>query len=108
MIVGDGGKREVVQEPGKRPYLTPAVDTLMSAPAGTQVFPDMATFRAMNTRHQVPVFVQTTSMSDEYSKKSYYQLRRIADSVSKKQTVVAGGIKTGNDFATYIGFSVFK
>lgn len=44
-IVGDGGKREVIESRGKY-YLTPDVPTLVNMPEGSKVFPDYLDFIA--------------------------------------------------------------
>lgn len=46
MVVGDGGRSEAVVLPDGSIHRTPSTATLMSAPAGTMVFPDYA--KAMN------------------------------------------------------------
>ncbi len=44
-IVGDGGKREVIESRGKY-YITPDVPTLVNMPEGSKVFPDYLDFIA--------------------------------------------------------------
>lgn len=44
MIVGDGGRSELVEMPDGRMYITPNRDTYMTAPAGTIVHPDADKF----------------------------------------------------------------
>lgn len=38
-VAGDGGEQELISEPGKRPYLSPAVPTLLNAAPMTSVIP---------------------------------------------------------------------
>jgi hypothetical protein len=38
-LVGDGGGSEIVSEPGKRPYLTPSMPTIMDIAEGAKVIP---------------------------------------------------------------------
>ncbi len=47
-IVNDGGKREVIVEPGQLPYLQSGVNELVDLAPGTQVYPDLETFAGMN------------------------------------------------------------
>lgn len=44
MVVGDGGRSEIVELPDGRMYITPNRDTYMTAPAGTIVHPDAEKF----------------------------------------------------------------
>lgn len=49
MIVGDGGKSELVELPGGRMYITPRTDTYIpDAPAGTIVYPDAERYMRNN------------------------------------------------------------
>lgn len=40
MLVGDGGRAELLEFPGGQLYLTPPTDTIVNAPADTSVYPD--------------------------------------------------------------------
>jgi len=40
--VGDGGRHEVIKYPGGKMAITPATDTLVNLPRGSQVYPDIA------------------------------------------------------------------
>lgn len=48
-VVGDGGKREVVESKGKY-WITPKVPTLVNMPEGSKVFPDFLEFIANEPR----------------------------------------------------------
>ena len=43
-IVGDGGKREVIRTPDGKISLTPAKDTVVNIPKGTEIFPSIEDF----------------------------------------------------------------
>tara|TARA_R110002167_G_scaffold241725_3_gene446983 strand:+ start:2928 stop:5783 length:2856 start_codon:yes stop_codon:yes gene_type:complete len=43
-VVGDGGKREVIRTPDGKISLTPAKDTLVNIPKGTEIFPSIEDF----------------------------------------------------------------
>lgn len=46
-IVGDGGKREIVMEPGKKPWITDNMPTLVNLPKHTKVLPDAELIRPL-------------------------------------------------------------
>lgn len=61
-IVGDGGERELVEEPSGKKYLTPATSTLMELPRGTKVVPgDGVAQRLSELTHQEIMMLQSNN-----------------------------------------------
>lgn len=61
MIVGDGGKSEGIELPDGTILKSPAKDTLMSAPAGTKVYPDFDKMMLRATLSGIPEFKQQSA-----------------------------------------------
>lgn len=97
-ILNDGGKREVVVEPGKYPYLQRGVNELVDLSPGTQVYPDLQTFASMNNLAAGDLAVNSrgeleilTKRQNELAVEQNRHLKAIAKAV-KNNT----GIKHGN------------
>lgn len=110
MIVGDGGKPEVVVEPGKSPFLTPDTDTLMTAAPGTKVYPDVETYAKINGRAQAPVPMEVNvDMNRDLLQKQVKKLDIIA-SVLKNQPRPVGPkrTRTGQAYTDYVNRNIFN
>lgn len=104
MIVGDGGKSEGIILPDGTTYKTPATDTLMSAPAGTQVISDYATMT------KPPVFnVQTVDTTAEL-RKGFGQVVRAVKNIPQPiihaERAWTQAHKTGSNFRNYLNRSI--
>jgi len=62
-IVGDGGKRELVTEPGKKPWITDSVPTLVNLPKHTIVEPDAET--ALRGANLISLFANNVSSTND-------------------------------------------
>ncbi len=109
-MVNDGGKREVIVEPGKAPYLQGGWNQTVDLPKGTQVWPDMETFSKMNHR---PVYFSKSTSTGLYDASMLQELHGIRHAIENQpipgvDRMGRPTIRRGNNFTTYIGKNVYN
>lgn len=112
-ILNDGGKREVVVEPGKLPYLQTGVSELVDLAAGTQVYPDLETFAGFN-RHAIGdlqvktngVLEVLTRRQNDLATEQNRHLKAIAKAVKSNGNATQGArtisVRSENKQITYL------
>ncbi len=104
MIVGDGGKSEGIILPDGSVYKSPATDTLMTAPSGTQVIPDYATMT------KAPVFNIDTVDTTAELRKGFGQVvkavKNIPQPVIHAEKAWVQAHKQGSNFRNYLNRSI--
>ncbi len=104
MIVGDGGKSEGIILPDGSVYKSPATDTLMTAPAGTQVIPDYATMT------KAPVFnidmVDTTAELRKGFGQVVKAVKNIPQPVIHAEKAWVQAHKQGSNFRNYLNRAI--
>lgn len=104
MVVGDGGKSEGIILPDGSVYKSPATDTVMYAPPGTQVVPDYAT---MTPR---PIFnvdqVDTTAELRKGFGQVVKAVKNIPQPIIHAERAWTQAHKTGSNFRNYLNRSI--
>ncbi len=98
-IVGDGGKKELVQTPAGKSYVTPDKPTLISMPKHSKVFPDadavmeglkISAFRSMPVEK-----VNEVNYSREMTKAITSELQNVSSAIKRKKEVTISVTRYG-------------
>lgn len=111
MFVGDGGKHEGVLLPDGSYYKTPNTTTLVSAPPGTQVFPDYDKAVFNSTMGKVPAFktVDTDATAQtvkQIGKDIVRAVKHIPQPVINAERAWTASRRVGTAFRTYLNNSI--
>jgi hypothetical protein len=88
MIVGDGGKSEGIVFPDGTTMKSPATDTLMTAPAGTVIYPDFNKMM-LNSTMTKPVEFKAKSVSDTSIVKELKEVKKAINKIPQQNVTVA-------------------
>ncbi|WP_290706655.1 hypothetical protein [Flavihumibacter sp. CACIAM 22H1] len=118
-LINDGGKQEVIVEPGEEPYLQRKMNFLSELPKGTQVYPDVEVFNRMNSmelRSHLPVTSQShPGTSDKLLEKQIRATRELGRIISSKKEThfhwsngeLKKSVSKGTAWTNYLNSSVF-
>lgn len=88
MIVGDGGKSEGIVFPDGTTMKSPATDTLMTAPAGTVIYPDFNKMM-LNSTMTKPVEFKAKAVSDTSIVKELKEVKKAINKIPQQNVTVA-------------------
>jgi hypothetical protein len=118
-LTNDGGKREVIAEPGKAPYLQYGMNVLSELPKGTQVYPDVEVFNRMNAmqlhNHLITASKPDPGVSDQLLEKQIKATRELGRIISSKKEThfhwsngeLKKSVSKGTAWTNYLNSNVF-